>query len=192
MCIASIYWQKGLLHGVVRLTAAYRPIDGRCLEQFVYGRSSNSRFIQIAPKDQSTLGRFFFFCRQSVSPVQHLRKIKIPKCPPTDKRNRNCLPMTGRWPDQGLFDWLFNDCLNWRNWPSVQKKYIYNWPDRHKISWPMKNDVDIGQAKTSWTADSRPDNQLFASKTIGRWSFSEMGLWCNPQSLLLPELISCV
>lgn len=92
---ASIYWRTSLLHGVVCLTAAYRPIDGICLEQFVYGRSSNSRFIKIYLKDQS-LFFSFCFCRHTVSPVQHLRKIRIPKCPPTDNRNKICLPMARR------------------------------------------------------------------------------------------------
>lgn len=180
MCIASIYWRKSLLHGVVRLTAAYRPIDGRCLEQSVYGRPT-ADLSKSLPKTS----------RQSVSPVQHLRKIKIPKCPPTDNRNKICLPMARRWSRvvrraiQRLFK-LKKSAFD------AEKNTFITWPDGHKISRTMKKDVDIGQDMTSWTADCRPDNQLFASKTIGRWSLSEMGLWYNPQSLLLPELISCV
>lgn len=170
MCFASIYWRKSLLHGIVCLTAAYRPIDGICLEQFVYGRSSNSRFIKISSKDQSTLCRFFFFfffCRHTMSLVQHLRKIRIPKCPPTDNRNKMCLPLARWW--SRVVRRAIQRLLKLKKLAfDAEKNPFITWPDGHKISRPMKKDVDIGPAKTSWAADWRPDNQLFASKTIGR------------------------
>lgn len=110
---------------------------------------------------------FLFFCRHTMSLVQHLRKIRIPKCPPTDNRNKMCLPLARRW--SRIVRRAIQRLLKLKKSAfDAEKNPFITWPDGHKISRPMKKDVDIGPAKTSWAADWRPDNQLFASKTIGR------------------------